>query len=136
MASAWACRYLRFVMTENHLDHQQGKRKNPARYCAAAILLQCSIALSGCGAGGALFGGYDLPESVEVGDAPWPNLADAPVAVGQGVYTPAAPNPVGGLLVVETLTAEAATSAARAEALSGPVVTEAEKRRLGVPIRN
>jgi hypothetical protein len=38
--------------------------------------------------------------------------------------------------VVETLTAEAATSAARAEALSGPVVTEAEKRRLGVPIRN
>lgn len=122
-------------MTENRPDLQQGKRNSPARYCAAAILLQCSITLSGCGAGGVLFGGYDLPESQEVGDAPWPSLADAPEAVGEGVYTSDAPNPVAGLLVVETLTAEAAASAARAEALAAPVVSDAEKRRLGVPIR-
>ncbi len=96
------------------------------------MLLQCGVALSGCGAGGAVFGGYDLPESPDVTDAEWPRLADAPEAVADGVYPPSAPNPVNGLVVVETLTAEAAASAARAERLRAPVVSAAEKRRMGV----
>lgn len=93
-------------------------------------MLQCGMAplavalmLSGCGAGGAVFGGYDLPQTAAMPDGDWPRLADA-------TFPTDGPDPAAGDAVIASLTIAAATAAARAETLAGPVMTEAEAARL------
>lgn len=89
--------------------------------------------LSGCGLGGDVFASYDLPESPDVADAPWPRLADAPAAIAPGTYTAAAPDPAVGEAVVQDLTAEAAAAAARAAEAGKPLMDPAEAALLREP---
>lgn len=85
------------------------------------------MALAGCGAGGAVFGSYDLPETPEVTAAEWPRLAESEDAA---TLAAEAPDPAGGRAIHAELTAEAAVAAARAAELGQPLLSEAERRRL------
>ena len=96
----------------------------PRRIGAApAILCALGLALSGCGVAGDALGGYDLPDTADAPDGPWPKLADY-------AFPEDGPDPATGDAVVAELTIAAAAAAARAEALAAPVMTEAEARRL------
>jgi hypothetical protein len=87
------------------------------------VALLAAIPLAGCGAGGALLGSYDLPETADAPEGDWPRLADV-------TFPNPAPDPATGAAGIATLSVAAATAAARAEALAGPVMTEAEANRL------
>jgi len=95
--------------------------------CAAAVLL---LSLTGCGSA-KLFRSHQIPESPGVAEAPWPQLVDTPAAPPPGTYTDSVPDPARGAAATAVLTQEAQESAARAEALSAPVLSEADLRRLG-----
>ncbi|MGG7566105.1 hypothetical protein ACQ5SO_08095 [Rhodovulum sp. DZ06] len=87
-------------------------------------LILCAPALSACGVAGDAFGGYDLPETArEVPDGPWPRLADHD-------FPDEGPDPAAGQALIAELSIDAAAAAARAEALAGPIMTEAEAKRL------
>lgn len=86
--------------------------------------------LSSCGTS-ELFGKYDLPEGPEVATAPYPRLVDVPAAPAAGSYSDEAPDPAAGRAVIDELAPVTAEQAARAEVLSAPVLTEAERRNLG-----
>lgn len=81
----------------------------------AATLL--AVALAGCGGKG-LFPTYDLPESPDVAEAPWPRLVDTPPAPPVG--SPGVPDPAEGAAVIAELEVEAR-------------ILEEERRRLGLP---
>lgn len=90
-------------------------------------MLQCGMLLGACEiARVADIAGPPTP--VPAGD--WPRLVDAPFAPGPDEADPSAPEPAEGARIVERLRTEAAVGAARAEAISGPVVPEAEAARL------
>jgi hypothetical protein len=95
--------------------------------CIATFLLLPPLA--GCGSAG-LFGTHELPESPGVADAPWPRLVDTPAAPAKGEYAAGVPDPTEGAAALSDLGLAARDAAARAEALAGPVLTEAERRRL------
>jgi len=95
--------------------------------CSAAILLL--LPLAGCGSSG-LFRTHDVPESPGVADAPWPRLVDTPSAPPKGAHGAGIPDPAAGAAVTADLGAVAQDAATRAAALSDPVLTEAERRRL------
>lgn len=95
--------------------------------CAAAFLLL--LLLAGCGSAG-LFRSHEVPESADLADAPWPRLVDTPAAPPRGEYAAGVPDPAQGAAASADLGQAARDAAARAEALSGPVLTEAERRRL------
>lgn len=95
--------------------------------CIAAFLLL--PALAGCGSAG-LFNSHEVPESPGVADAPWPRLVDTPAAPAKGEVTAGVPDPATGAAATASLNQTAREAAARAEALSAPVLTEAERRRL------
>ena len=95
--------------------------------CTAAFLL---LPLAGCGSA-KLFRSHQMPESPGVAEAPWPQLVDTPSAPPVGSYSDAVPDPARGAAAMAVLNQEAQDSAARAEALSAPVLSEAELRRLG-----
>ena len=97
------------------------------RTLAAAAAL--ALGLSGCGTVG-LFGKYDLPESEGVEETPWPRLVDVPEAPPPGGYAEGVPDPAEGVAVQADLGPVARSSAARAEALEGAVLTEADRRAL------
>ena len=92
--------------------------------------MQCGIALGGCGFDAEALIGADLPPETAAEGEAWPRLADAPPAPTPGAIEPGAPDPAFGREIQARLATEAAVSAARAEALSGPVIPEAETRRL------
>ena len=100
----------------------------PGFCCSAQIVAAAAVlsALGGCGTV-ELFGKYDLPESPEVAAAPWPRLVDTPPAPPVGVYSPAVPDPAEGVVAQSDLGVAAAGANARATALSGPVIGEAER---------
>ena len=108
---------------------RKARRQMKATRTLAALAL--AAALAGCGSG-RLLSGIDVPESPEVAKAPWPRLVDTPAAPPVGSYTEAAPDPAIGAAILTELTAAANAQAARAQALAGPVLSEADKRRLGV----
>ena len=87
------------------------------------VALLAAVPLAGCGAGGAVFGGYDLPQTADAPPGDWPRLADV-------TFPTDAPDPATGAAVIASLSVAAAASAARADALAGPVMTEAEAARL------
>ena len=89
----------------------------------AALGLLAAASLSACGVGGDVLGGYDLPETADAPAGDWPRLADYSFPTG-------GPDPQTGRALVAQLSTDAAVAAARAEALAGPVMTEAEARRL------
>jgi len=95
--------------------------------CSAVLLLLVSLA--GCGSA-KLFSAYQFPESPGVAEAPWPRLADTPEAPAPGAYGAGVPDPVAGVAATVELGLAARDAAARAELLAGPVLTEAERRRL------
>jgi hypothetical protein len=95
--------------------------------CTAAVLL---LPLTACGSAD-LFRSHQMPESPGVADAPWPQLVDTPAAPPKGSYTDSVPDPAQGVATTVALAEEARTSAARAEALSAPVLSDADLRRLG-----
>ena len=93
---------------------------------AAFMLL---AALGGC-ASASLFGADLVPESPGVAEAPWPVVVDTPSALPPGAYDASAPDPAVGIAATAVLGLIAVDAASRAEALGGPVLTEAERRRL------
>ncbi len=95
--------------------------------CSAAFLLLVSLA--GCGSA-KLFNAHPVPESPGVAEAPWPRLVDTPEAPAKGPYGMGVPDPAAGVAATVELGLAARDAAARAEALSEPVLTEAERRRL------
>lgn len=80
---------------------------------------------------GPRLGGYDIPHGAEVNEADWPLLIDVPEAPSPGTFTEAAPDPRAGAAEAARLRAEARRLRARAEALSEPVLSPAERARLG-----
>jgi hypothetical protein len=95
--------------------------------CSAVFLLLASLA--GCGSA-QLFNAHLVPESATATDAPWPRLVDTPKAPAKGAYSEAVPDPAAGVAASAQLGIAADDAAARAESLRGPVLTEAERRRL------
>ena len=95
--------------------------------CSAAILLLVSLA--GCDSA-KLFSAHPVPESPGIAEEPWPRLVDTPEAPAQGDYGAGVPDPVAGVAATVELGFAARDAAARAEMLAGPVLTEAERRRL------
>ncbi len=95
--------------------------------CSAAILLLVSLA--GCGSA-KLFSAHPVAESPGVADTPWPRLVDTPEAPAKGTYGAGVPDPAVGVAVTVELGLAARDAAERAEGLAGPVLTEAERRRL------
>ncbi|HUS55034.1 MAG TPA: hypothetical protein VMY41_13670 [Thermohalobaculum sp.] len=95
--------------------------------CSATFVLLASLA--GCGSA-KLFSAHPLAESASVEDAPWPRLVDTPAAPAEGTYSDAVPDPAEGIAATAQLGIVARDAAVRAEALSAPVLTEAERRRL------
>lgn len=93
------------------------------------LALGLAAGLAGCGTIG-LFGAYDVPQSADVSDQPWPRLADIPPAPAPGEYTAVAPDPVRGIAAEVGLGLAANEAIGRAEALGAPVVAEAERTRL------
>lgn len=117
-------------MPDCHVRCECGPRFAGRAICRsmAALLL-----LGGCGLGGGVgpdLGGYTLPDNAALADAPWPRLVDVPDAPPPGVYTAEIPDPATGGLIVAELSGDAARMRARAEALSPPVLTPAERARL------
>ena len=100
---------------------------NGTRALAALIL---AALLAGCGTA-RLFTGTEMPESPEVAKAPWPKLVDTPDAPPPGTYTEAVPDPAIGVATVVELSEAARRAEARAEELAPPVLSEADRRRLG-----
>ena len=100
-----------------------------ARRALAALVLP--LMLANCGTVD-LFGQYDLPESAEVSETEWPRLVDVPEAPPIGEYSDAAPDPAIGTALIVDLGSAASDASARAGALSAPVLSEADKRRLGL----
>jgi len=96
---------------------------------AGPALLTLAAVLAGCGTT-ELFGTYDVPESPEVAEAPWPRLVDTPTPPPQGTYGPGVPDPAQGVAVVSDLTSVATDSAARAETLRDPVLGESDLKQL------
>jgi hypothetical protein len=95
------------------------------------IALAMGLALAGCANGpGPDLGGYDIPRDPAVASAPCPRLIDVPEPPPPGSFTPAAPDPADGQAVAAALRADAARMRARAAELAGPVLTDAERRRL------
>lgn len=92
--------------------------------------LALAAALAGCGSA-RLFSGVPAPESPDVAEAPWPRLVDTPQAPPPGSYTEDVPDPAMGAAAVAELGEAARAARARAEALTPPVLSEAERRRLG-----
>lgn len=82
--------------------------------------------LQGCGTV-EIFGRYDIPESPEVAEAPYPRLVDTPEAPPPGSYDEDVPDPVVGTAILVDLTEEARASARRAAILNDPVLTDAER---------
>ncbi|MEM9096953.1 MAG: hypothetical protein AAGC79_00395 [Pseudomonadota bacterium] len=89
------------------------------------------LMLANCGTVG-LFGTYDVPESPEVADAEWPRLVDVPEAPAVGEYSTDIPDPAIGTALISDLGSVAQDASTRAAGLSGPVLTEADRRRLGL----
>jgi hypothetical protein len=94
---------------------------------SAAFLLLTSLA--SCGSA-QLFSTYPIAESPGVADAPWPRLVDTPAVPIKGAYSETVPDPAVGIAVTAQLGIVARDAEAQAEALSAPVLTEAERRRL------
>ena len=94
---------------------------------SAAFLLLASLA--GC-ATAQLFSSYPEAESPSIAEAPWPRLVDTPAVPPKGAYSESVPDPAVGVAATAQLGIVARDAAARAEALSAPVLTEAERRRL------
>ncbi|MEM6487780.1 MAG: hypothetical protein AAF677_05830 [Pseudomonadota bacterium] len=101
-----------------------------ARSVGRAGALAAVLALAGCGTAD-LFTRYDLPEGPGVADAPYPRLVDVPEAPPPGRFDRAAPDPAAGIAVQVDLSQAAADQNARAAALNAPVLSDAERRRLG-----
>ena len=95
------------------------------RLCCTAQFV-AALALAGCGTV-EVFGQYDLKEGPTVADAPWPRLVDTPVTPEKGTYTAAVPDPKSGEARRTELSDAAADAAARAAALSGPVISDDDK---------
>lgn len=90
--------------------------------CMAALL---ALHLGGCGMGASFAPEMlaALPQDEDLDEAPWPRLADQD-------FSAEGPDPQTGAAIVASLNIAAAAAAARAETLAGPVMTEAEARRL------
>ncbi|HET7408630.1 MAG TPA: hypothetical protein VFJ13_00385 [Paracoccaceae bacterium] len=101
------------------------QRQGTAHFVAGLSLL----ALAGCGTVG-LFGEYDIPESPDVADAPWPKLVDVPEAPPVGVYTEDVPDPGVGIVTQADLGHAASEASARAAALESPVISEAARAEM------
>ncbi|SES66643.1 hypothetical protein [Oceanicella actignis] len=98
-----------------------------ARVLAWAAALSALTAAGGCGLGGAALGGYDLPpEAAQDAEGDWPRLVDAPAPgeTGEGA------DPGAAARMAQELRAQAAEAAARARALSAPVIPPEDLRRL------
>ncbi|MEL6220384.1 MAG: hypothetical protein AAFS07_15920 [Pseudomonadota bacterium] len=96
----------------------------------ALLVLLGPLALAGCGTV-ALFGEYDVPESPDVADAPYPRLVDVPEAPAPGAFTDDVPDPAEGVAITVDLTEAARQQNAAAAAASAPVLTDADRRALG-----
>lgn len=94
-----------------------------------AAALSLMPLLAGCGSA-KLFRTYDLPESEGVAEAPWPQLVDTPAAPPAGQYGPGIPDPAQGAAVSADLDQISEDASARAATLAGPVLSEADRRRL------
>ena len=117
------------------------------------LVISVAMALGACGTS-ELFGVYDVPEAPGTAEAPWPRLVDTPDAPPPGTYTDAVPDPATGIATSTQLTlvsgaassragapsepvvdeqslaARAAAAQLRAQRLSAPVITDAERQRL------
>lgn len=113
-----------------HREAGSQSRQRLGRTRGVALTVALAIGTGGCGTA-SLFVSYDIPESEEVAAAPWPRLADVPETPAPGVYTDAIPDPAVGVALETDLSGAAAEAEARAARISGPVLTEAERRRLG-----
>ncbi len=100
------------------------------RILAPGLALALALPLAGCGSA-RLFTDHGMPESPEVAAAPWPRLVDTPEAPPAGTYTADVPDPARGVATLVELGEAARAGAERAEALSEPALTEADRRRLG-----
>jgi hypothetical protein len=108
--------------------HRVGGRA--ARGVAAITLC---FAAAGCGLARGPLTALDLPPTELPEGTPWPRLADVPDL--EGPRAPPKPDPATGREVAEALTREAAVSAAIAEELNDPVLSEAEIARLRAAVR-
>ena len=87
--------------------------------------MTCAAFLAGCGTVD-LFGRYDLPEDPATADAPYPRMVDTPAAPA-----PKQPQPVRGpRRGCADLTATAVAAEIRRDALSAPVLSEAERAEM------
>ena len=96
----------------------------------AILALALAAALAGCGSA-RLFTDNPATESPDVAEADWPRLVDTPEAPPVGTYTEDVPDPANGVAAVVQLSEAARQAGERAEALAPPVLSEADRRRMG-----
>ena len=97
---------------------------------ALTLAAALAVPLAGCGTA-RLFTGTAMPESPGVAEADYPRLVETPEAPPPGTFTEDVPDPAVGVATVVELSEAARQAQARAEELAPPVLTEAERRRLG-----
>ena len=98
------------------------------RLCCTAQFV-AALTLAGCGTA-QIFADYDIEEDPAVESTPWPRLVDMPAAPEPGEYSSTAPDPARGRAVNDKLRTEAAVATVRAEIVSAPIMTAAERRAL------
>ena len=104
--------------------------------CTAQFVAALAVAgvLTSCGTI-EIFGKYDLPEGEGVAEAPWPRLADTPTAPPVGEYSAEVPDPADGTRIHVDMAAAAVAAEAKARALQGPVISEADQARIDRAVR-
>lgn len=97
-----------------------------------ASWIVCALVLASLGACGSasLFRSYEVPESADVEDAPWPRLVEVPPAPKVGEYSAAVPDPAKGVALELDFAEITDEATRRAETLSQPVLTEDQRAKL------
>lgn len=105
----------------------QGPGRLALRIARAVVALQCGVALAGCAIARAEFDALDLPDTPAPEGSEWPRLVDAPSIAGDS----GGPDPAEGQRIAQELTIAAAAGTVRAEQLREPVISPAQRARLG-----
>jgi hypothetical protein len=102
---------------------------SPMNGLLGSVGILLTMVLAGCGTAH-LFDAFPVDESATATDAPWPLLVDTPRAPAKGEFGAGVPDPAIGVAATAQLGIAARDAAERAEALSQPVLTDAERERL------
>ncbi len=91
------------------------------RFGCGLVASLALLALAGCESV-RLFADYEVVESPEVADAPWPRLVEVPAAPPPGRYGPGVPDPATGIAVETALGLGARQAEGRLGGAGAPVL--------------